>query len=126
MGYDRFVFFDRANRMPTCEQIGIVLADYMRGIATEVEWNESGKRYYALLPGGKSYPLRRLMKELDLPDYLTATDGEERWIEVFVALDGAEPCISVITRVQDEVTMDLAGGFARRIAQYWKGRLEEG
>jgi hypothetical protein len=50
-----------------------------------------------------------------------AREARERWFEVWVGQD----CIDVITRMMDEVTNNIAQGFAKLCARWWEGEIED-
>ncbi len=136
MGLDRFVNFK--DEVPTLEQLQLILEDYLNG-AGEVDYQKAC--WYIVLAGKPSFPFRRV-------DKLFASRQEiydqhrQRWFEVFVgsldrekevhkdAYTGEEytlgPSIDVITRMGDDYTNDVARGFAKLIARYFKAELDEG
>lgn len=119
MAADWFVYFPKGE-VPSKEDVGKALEDYLGAYATRVYWQRD--RWFAVLVGTKSWPFKRL----EPPDSRMAQAAaleteEERWIEVW--LDNE--CIDVMTRHSDEATNNLASGFAKLAARYWKGRLED-
>ena len=111
MGCDRFVYFEKA---PSSGDVGAVLRDFFKGIATKVYFD--GNRWFVDLPGTNSFAFASFE-----PLRASVFDGDKRWIEVFVASDN----VDVITRCQDEVTNALAEGFVRCIQRYWHGESED-
>jgi hypothetical protein len=118
MACDRFVYWNE--KKPTQEQVQLVLEDYVRDLATEVKWDQG--RFYVVLPGMGSNPLARVSDWPLMADMAKEQRETERWIEVWLGDD----CLDVITRHADEITNNIASGFAKLCARYWKGRLEEG
>lgn len=126
MACDRFVYWVRDDvneKTPTREQIQLVLEDYVRGLAVSVEWNADQRRFYVLLPGMGSMPLARVSDWPLMAGMNKEQQETERWFEVYVE-DGDN--IDVITRRADEITNNIASGFAKLCARFWRGRLEEG
>lgn len=120
MSLHRSVWF---NNVPSREDVGKVLEDYLGATMVNNEWG--GDRWTALLVGTKSWSLRRVVDLCNETARICAAARaeeahEERWIEVFIA----EESIDVITRRQDEMVNDIADGFAQLIARYWGGRVE--
>lgn len=103
MALDRFVYWD--NEKPSEYDIGILLQNYMRDAAKQVEWK--GARFIVFLFGYTELPGR----------------SEKRVFEVYISKDAH---IDVITRDMDDYTNAVAEGFARLAARRWKGRLEQG
>jgi hypothetical protein len=124
MARDVFVYW--SEQKPTRAELQRVLEDYLRGIATEIAWDQD--RFFVTLPGSPSCPLARdegtpepLRRAVD-----TEHDGQPRprWIEVWISpMDGA---VDVMTRSMDEVTNAVAREFAAIIARRWRGRIEDG
>lgn len=116
MSLDRIVIFKE--KVPTKENIGMVLEDYLGELAVEVMWNR--ERYMAVLKGPGSNPFKRLVG-----GPFTTSETSERWIEVVLDLDSKEPSVDVLTRRQDEITNNIADGFAKLLARYWDGSLDD-
>ena len=113
MARDLFVYWDKV--IPLKEDIENLLNEYTRGLG-EVRWLEPKKRWFVDLPGRPSYPLQRIEQV-----------QRKRWFEVYVGheLTNDGPCIDVITREMDEITNNIARGFAVIAARVWEGRLGE-
>lgn len=122
MAADWFVWFDKAGEAPPPrEDVGKALEDFLGAFATKVYWQKD--RWFAELVGTKTWPFKRIEDESHpLFEAHKAEETEERWIEVW--LDNK--CVDVMTRHGDWATNTLAGGFAKLVAQYWKGRLDDG
>lgn len=122
MAADWFVYFDKkGQKVPSKEDVGKALEDFLGAYATEVKWDRD--RFYAKLVGTKSWPFKRLEPaDSVIALGMAEREGEDRWIEVW--LD--DECIDVMTRSSDEATNNLAEGFAKLIARYWKGRKQFG
>lgn len=123
MACDRFVYFDKGKR-PSKKEVGHALEDFLGAFMVSNEWG--GGRWTAKLVGNNSWPLRRVVDMENEFFQRTAKSYEEqatweRWIEVFIDSDN----IDVMTRSHDEATNALAEGFARLLARFWKGRLED-
>jgi hypothetical protein len=101
---------------PSREDVRKTLECYLGGAGT-VRWHEATARYYAALPGVPTHPF-----EWD-PAACTPEAQSERWFEVWP--DPRGRCLSVITRMQDEFTNNVAAGFAALCARRWRGRVEE-
>lgn len=119
MACDRFVYWRKA-APPTKEQVQFALEDYVRDLATTVEWSRD--RFVVTLPGMGSHPASRIT-DLDAERLMFMEDRKnERWFEVYIDDDN----IDVITRRADWVTNAIATEFARICAQFWQGDLEMG
>lgn len=116
MALDRFVYWQNPSRIPSADQVGNVLRDYLGNFAVSVRWE--GGRWLAMLRGPTSPMLR------SEPGAPWTDEPRERWIEVYVSMD-TDPYIDVITRSMDEATNALADGFAKRCAAWWDGKLED-
>ena len=124
MSCDTFVYW--TDETPTREEIGMCLEDYVRGLATDVTWDRD--RWFVGLPGTYSLPFARVgpatksMRAL-AKERATESDGtiKSRWFEVWMD----DRCMNVITRQMDEVTNNIAHGFAELCRRGWDGRLEE-
>ena len=115
MPLDRFVYWKK--EIPTKGQIQFALEDYVRDLAIEVKWDRD--RFFVTLPGTCTHPLARLSDWSGVR--AMAEEKRERWFEVYVAEDN----IDVMTRQMDEVTDNIAEGFAKLCARFWEGKLEE-
>jgi hypothetical protein len=121
MAADWFVWFDKESEAaPSKEDLGKALEDFLGEFATRVYWRKD--RWFAVLVGTKTWPFKRIV-EPDHPLFEAhkAEEEEERWIEVW----RSPRCVDVMTRRGDWATNTLATGFAKLVAQYWKGRTEE-
>ena len=119
MAQDRFIYWQE--QVPSAEQVGSALADYLGEFATKVTLEHD--RWTAALVGMQSNPHRRVGPEVDGFNIGVVWDGSiERWLEVFVA----ENNIDVITRMADPATCALADGFTALAARIWQGRIESG
>lgn len=103
--------------MPPKQQLQLALEDYVRDIATAVKWDRD--RFFVLLPGKCCLPITRLLPESS-PVKAQRGDPVERWFEVYLGPDN----IDIITRFQDEVTSNIAMGFAQFAARFWEGELD--
>lgn len=113
MAHDRFVYWRKER--PTREQLQMVLEDYVLRLGV-VEWETD--RFFVTLPGKCRHPLTRVT---DRRAVEAMNEGpRERWFEVYVGEDH----IDVITRLMDQVTEDIARGFAVVVARFWDGKLE--
>lgn len=117
MACDRFIHFKKGE-VPSKDDVKIVLEDYLGAFMTKNRW-EAG-RWIAQLVGNKSYPFQRLLPDSNRALMYAETPKEDRWLEVYIDTDN----IDVITRQADEVTMNIADGFAKLVVRYWKGKLE--
>lgn len=110
MALDIIVYW-KPGKMPSKADLQLVLEDYTLGVATVV-WDAD--RFYVNLKGKPTLPFSRLdpLFKYDLP--------EVRWFEVWLGIDK----IDVITRQTDEITNNIARGFAALCARYWQGDLE--
>lgn len=121
MARDTFVRFKKSKRAqpsrPSKKHLRFALEDYVRDIATEVKWSKG--RFIVLLPGTCCNPITRLMPRATNIK-AQKEDPLERWFEVWLGYDH----IDVITRFQDEVTNNIATGFAEFCARFWEGELE--
>jgi len=117
MASDRFVYFDKGKR-PSKEDVKKALVDYLGATMTNIKWRSG--RWTAQLVGSKSWPFRRLEPDSRLAPAYEEEAKEDRWIEVFFHRNS----IDVLTRRQDELTNNIARGFAQLLARYWQGRLE--
>lgn len=107
---------------PSKAWVQLALEDYVRGIASEVQWDDCGARFMVRLPGTCCAPITRLLSESSAVK-AQAEDPIERWFEVFPG-PGVD-YLDVITRHQDEVTNNIAAGFAAFCARFWRGKLED-
>lgn len=121
MACDRFVWFEQG-RVPSKEDVGRVLEDYLGDLLVEIEWG--GGRWNVQLVGSTSWPFRRLaeMEGTTMAAFWNSPEAKrDRGFEVYIGDDN----IDVITRQTDEVTGNIADGFAKLLARFWKGRLDE-
>lgn len=125
MASDTFVYWNRGVK-PTKDEVQKALEDYVKGLATDVTWLVD--RWFVTLPGAPSWPFQRVghATEAQRASWLenaTESDGSPRprWFEVHLGHDN----IDVITRMADEVTNNVAHGFAVLMALAWEGDLEE-
>jgi len=116
MASDRFVRWKK-NTKPTKDEVEQVIKDYLGETMTSLKWE--GDRFFACLVGKTTAPLKSVADE-DLRRILTHRDGEERWMEVWLADD----CLDVMTRGMDEYTNNVADGLAKIFARFWQGKLE--
>lgn len=119
MALDRFVYFRRAKK-PTKKELRLVLDDFFGGATTEIKWDRD--RFFVTLVGRHTNALRRME---DVPDFVRREPDpgfEGRHLEVWIGSD----CIDVMTRQADEFTNALAEGFAKLVARFWHGDLEQG
>lgn len=116
MAYDRFVYWK--DTVPTKEQIGEVLHDFLGELATSVEWKDD--RWYVSLLGALTGMFRRQPGA-----YAFDYGDRQRGFEVWVRDRGRAPCIDVITRMADDATTALANDFAHRCAKFWGGTEDE-
>ena len=113
MACDRFIRFGKG-KVPSKEDVGKALEDYLGATMTNIKWVNGS--WCAQLVGSKSWPFRRL-ETSRIAERYEHEAKESRGIEVFIAKDN----IDVITRQQDELTMNIADGFAKLVARYWHG-----
>jgi hypothetical protein len=129
MALDTFVrWTGKGKRRPSKTEIRCALEDYVAGLAKEVSW--TGDRFMVILWGAPSFAFQRVgpatpaqrqvWRELAAEGGLAAPDRRPRWFEVYLH----KACIDVITREQDEVTNNVARGFAALCARDWIGKLE--
>lgn len=116
MASDTFVRFPPGVTGPTLEEIEKTLRGYL-GDSAHVRWDEEGRRFFCSLPDFSSGPL----KHMNHPLY-HERENEKRWFEVYMA---PGETFDVITRQQDEFTMNVARGYAKFVARYWEGTLDE-
>lgn len=119
MACDTFVVWEQREKQPKKEVIRKVLEDYVAGLA-EVEWIDD--RWIVTLPGQPSWPFQRVgpasqSQRASWRELHVSTPG--RWFEVYVG----EHNIDVITRTADEVTNNVAQGFAALMARGFDGKL---
>jgi len=122
MAADWFVWFDKeGEKAPSKDDLGKALEDYLGAFAERVYWGMD--RWFATLVGTKTWPFKRIVgPDHPLIEAHKAEESEERWIEVWRDSN----CVDVMTRHGDWATNTLAEGFAKLVAQYWKGRLDDG
>lgn len=123
MSSDIFVYW--RNERPTQDEILLCLEDYVRDLAVGVV-RRDGQRFSVTLPGWPSFPFARVGPSTDAQrrshqERARDADGSmrTRWFEVYVGGD----YIDVITREMDEVTNNIARGFAELSARAWDGEI---
>lgn len=121
MARDRWVYFDEGVTPPSLQDLHKVLADYL-GQAGTTSWVEDQKCLYATLPGPPSAACRSVRPEAQHRHW----GVETRWFEVSYLPATSPPLLAICTRGQDELTNDLATGFAQVVARQWDGRVVEG
>jgi len=118
MALDRFVYWK--SQRPTIEEIQRCLEDYVAGLAVSVErWQDD--RFGVTLPGYLSFPLTWTGLATDAQRAAVRELQRSRWFEVYVGSDH----IDVITRQMDEITNNVARGFAELMARGWDGDFKE-
>lgn len=123
MSFDRIIDFEQADKAaPGRDELGAVIEDYLGRAARRVYWDRD--RWFAVLIGLKSWPLRRAYARYSKVLTTSARAHEieaepERWIEVWAD----KHTVDVLTRRQDEFTMAVADGLAALIARYYGGKL---
>lgn len=123
MGLDRFVLFK--GEKPTLEQLRLILEDYLGGLGT-IDYQDGC--WFVSFPGKPSFPFKR-----SHPDYAYMGGGlnNERWFEVYIgSLDQEKgenmgPNVDIITRMQDELTNNIAAGFAKLLRRFYKAESDE-
>lgn len=114
MSLDNFVYFDK--NVPTRKDINLILHDYLHQCA-DISYNKN--TFYAVIPGRPKNPFERIAK-------LSPHPYAERWFEVYIgSLKDNPPKIDILTRQADELTSNIAVGFARLMARYYQGKLDE-
>ena len=113
MACDRFVRWEDVSKKPTSMQVREVLEDYL-GFGGWI-YNNEDDWFTVQLPGLYSHPLRRQNT------HISDAHGE-RFFEVCCIHDDS---IDVITRLADEFTNNVADGFAKLIARWFEGNLDE-
>lgn len=121
----RDIFVRWGDEVPTREDLQACLEDYVAGLAM-VE--ASGDRFLVHFPGAYSFPFARVGPATEgarehARSLAVESDGSprSRWFEVCLHDD----CIDVVTRTQDEVTNNIAKGFAELCARGWVAKIEE-
>lgn len=121
MACDRIVRF-KSSKFPTQEEVEKCLRNYI-GFAGAVTQriDEENDRFIVSLPGKPTSPFEGIKGSANIPL------REERWFEVWIDgfPDDNTMTIDVITREQDEFTMNIAQGFAELLARFWSGTLEQ-
>jgi len=120
MACDRFIYFDKG-KVPPRKEVGQVLEDYLGDVLVKNRWHSN--RWIARIVGNKSWPLRRTEYGKSGPAAKSYEEEarEQRWIEVVFGEDN----IDVLTRRQDELVNAIAAGFAKLVARWWSGQLED-
>jgi hypothetical protein len=117
------VFVRWGTEAPTRDELQACLEDYVRGIGAPPTWADG--RLYVALPGTYSHPFTRVGPATDAMrasfQQRAADPREARGFEVFIH----EDAICVITRQDDEITNNIAKGFAVLCARGWGGKLED-
>lgn len=110
MARDSFIWFKE--RVPTLEELKFILEDYLQGFGAEIKCDED--RWFVKLPGTPSFPFARVCP-------MITSFPEDRWFEVYVAsLEEEDKCIDIITRMQDELTNNIATGYYNIICRYYE------
>ena len=109
------------------DEVRLVLEDYLAGTGSKVRWDVD--RFFADLPGKRTYSLRRLdwlppTKKRELELERENLEVEPRWFEVWPDPEGK--CLYVMTRMADELTNAIALGFSELAARVWRGKLHVG
>jgi hypothetical protein len=111
---DNFVRFHKV--IPTRKQIKLILEDYLNELG-DISYDKT--TFYAVIPGRPKNPFEKLAK-------LSPHPYSERWFEVYIgSLKDEQPSIDVITRQADELTYNIALGFAKLLARYFQAKLDE-
>jgi len=117
MALDRFVRWQK--KKPTTQELRTVLEDYLGGIGKIENMGKKGNTWWSVtLPGKPTFPFRRLEgfenrgKAID--------EIKERWFEVYVD----KKYVDVMTRHGDELTGNIAQGFAELLTRFWEAKLE--
>lgn len=122
MASDRFIH--NCKRKPTKDDIGTALADYLGDeLIKEIHWDRD--RWFVTIIGKRSHPLRNLVDEDFRKRHMDPENGDPdngRHIEVWV--DERGETVDVLTRRQDELTSNIALGFAKIVARFWEGELD--
>jgi hypothetical protein len=118
MACDRFVYFKKG-RVPSKKNVKLALEDYLGAFLTNITWG--GGRWNLTLSGSNSFPFRRIEPDSPVSKIAEEDAKRNRWMEVYIDSDN----IDVITRQGDEATNALALGFAKLLARYWDGELED-
>jgi hypothetical protein len=116
MACDRFIY--KCEKKPTKKDIGVALVDYLGDdLIKELQWSKD--RWFVALRSERSHPLRHLVDPAIL--FLDQEPDDGRWFEVWIK----GKTVDVITRRQDELTNNIALGFAKLVARFWEGELED-
>jgi hypothetical protein len=115
MACDRFI---KCKKPPTKKDLRLAAEDYLGDLLQEVRWAED--RWIVTIKGQRSHPLQRLVDPKVL--FLAQEPDDGRWFEIWFK----GKTVDIITRRQDELTNNIASGFARLIARFWEGELDEG
>jgi len=116
MAWDRFIH--KCQKKPTKRVLRIAAEDYLGDLLQEIRW--MGDRWIVTIKGERSHPFKRLVDPKIL--FLDQEPKDGRWFEIWVK----GKTVDIITRRQDELTNNIASGFARLVARFWEGKLEEG
>lgn len=114
MACDRII--NKCQKRPTKKDLRIAAEDYLGDLLQGIQWAED--RWIVTIKGNRSHPLQRLAD----PKFLDQEPKDGRWFEVW--FNGKT--VDVITRRQDELTGNIASGFASLVARFWEGELDEG
>ena len=123
MACDRFVWFEN-DRQPSKDEVERCLRNYLgyAGIVDE-DRDQGSIRYFVSLPGKPTSPFDGIKGSANVPL------RDERWFEVIIEKgvrnNNSRLYVDVITREQDEFTMNIAQGFAELLARFWNGKLEQ-
>ncbi len=132
MGWDRYITWEgleEGRDKPSIENLALVLQDYLGDLGQIDNMGQENSLYATLMVGPKSesygsFPFHR-MASLD-KDFREAQQrhlmSRERWFEVHRDDD----YVTITTRQQDELTNNIATGFAQLVARFWKGQLDLG
>lgn len=116
MAYDQIVIFKKDR--PTKDELREAIVNYFGGYAVGPPlWKDN--RWYVKLVGKGSFAWPAHLGKRPTQEVVR----EERWIEVYC--DNFVEEVDVITRQQDEATVNLARGFVRLIARFWDGEIQE-
>jgi len=116
MALDRFVYWK--SERPTFNDVHECIEDYVRGLGTVSRFQD---RLFVTLPGTVSFPFARVGPATEYQRASAREDRNERWFEVYIGEDS----VDVITRQMDEITNNVARGFAELMARGWDGDFKE-
>lgn len=126
MACDRFVWFEN-DRRPTRDEVLKCLENYI-GYCGSIDdaVREDVNHMMVCLPGRPTSPFEGIEGAANVP---LRGDGAGRWFEVVVDKGIKDKYtklyVDVISREQDEFTMNVAQGFAELLARFWNGKLEQ-